>query len=51
MIALFPNPEFADDENSQVFNHIYQYFGALIGPAFPSYQGRTSMYEVHKYAL
>ncbi|CZR69265.1 uncharacterized protein PAC_19165 [Phialocephala subalpina] len=35
--------------------HIYEYFGALLNcslqgsPDFPSYQGRTSMYEVHKF--
>ena len=41
--------------NSEVFNHIYQYFSSLLncslqgGADFPSYQGRTSMYEVHRY--
>ncbi|KAE8454179.1 hypothetical protein EG329_005104 [Mollisiaceae sp. DMI_Dod_QoI] len=38
-----------------LLNHIYQYFGTLLNcslqgsPDFPSYQGRTSMYEVHKF--
>ncbi|KAH8594303.1 hypothetical protein B0O99DRAFT_514090 [Bisporella sp. PMI_857] len=40
----------------QLLEHIYQYFGTLMGcslqgssSTFPSYQGRTSMYEVHRY--
>ncbi|KAL2826529.1 hypothetical protein BJY01DRAFT_255993 [Aspergillus pseudoustus] len=38
-----------------LLNHIYQYFGHLLGcsqqggSTFPNYQGRTSMYEVHRY--
>ncbi|KAL3460744.1 hypothetical protein BJX64DRAFT_290052 [Aspergillus heterothallicus] len=39
-----------------LLTHIYQYFGHLLGcsqqgssSSFPNYQGRTSMYEVHRY--
>ncbi|KAL3488128.1 hypothetical protein BJX62DRAFT_240385 [Aspergillus germanicus] len=52
------NMSSAGDVHSAQYNlltHIYQYFGHLLGcsrqggPAFPNYQGRTSMYEVHRY--
>ncbi|KAJ3037418.1 hypothetical protein HDV00_001725 [Rhizophlyctis rosea] len=35
-----------------LLNHLYQGFGALLGctgSGFPSYQGRLSMYETHKF--
>ena len=38
-----------------LLTHLYQYFGALLGcsqygqGAFPAYQGRASMYQVHKF--
>lgn len=40
---------------SNLLTHVYQYFGTFYGcshqggPDFPAYQGRASMYEVHKY--
>ncbi|KAL2845829.1 hypothetical protein BJX68DRAFT_269027 [Aspergillus pseudodeflectus] len=55
---LARNMSSAGDVQSAQYNlltHIYQYFGHLLGcsrqgaPAFPNYQGRTSMYEVHRY--
>lgn len=42
---------------SYLLNHIYQYFGTLLGctlqggNSFPSYSGNTNMFAVHKYDL
>ncbi|TAQ86268.1 hypothetical protein B7494_g5420 [Chlorociboria aeruginascens] len=39
----------------KLLTHVYQYFGVLLGcslqgsEGFPAYEGRQSMYEVHKY--
>ncbi|TVY55712.1 hypothetical protein LCER1_G002768 [Lachnellula cervina] len=44
-----------DEKISHLLNHIYEYFGSLIGCSkqgddiFPVYQGRTSTFEFHKF--
>jgi hypothetical protein len=42
----------ANSNTAFLLNHLYQFFGALLGctqDGFPSYQGVADMYEVHKF--